>query len=205
MSVETDWIGATGQWASALASTAAVIAALWIATSENRRRNTQDIRHQAEQMAAWLEIDAEKAEETGWADCVVQNNSGQLVYDVVISLVGVHGTYRRTAVKPDRSARGEGCQTYVGGPFPPGRRRLPLGFHGHFLQVRYGVELAFTDAAGRYWIRHANGFLEEVGQAPLVLYGSGPPGPGPGSIEIFGRTSMPHEDHGPIEEHQYPR
>ena len=205
MSVGTDWIGATGQWASALASTAAVIAALWIANSENRRRRIQDVRYQAERMAAWLEMDPTKAEETGWTDCVVQNNSGQLVYDVVISLVAVHGAWRHTAATPGRNAREEGCQTYVGGAFPPGRRRLPLGFHGHFLQGRFGAELAFTDAGGRYWIRHANGFLEEVREAPLVLYGSGPPGPGAGYIETHGRVGMPYEAHGPIEEHEYPR
>jgi hypothetical protein len=188
MTIETDWITAISGIGSAVGTIGAVGVALWFSQAETRRRKREERSRQAEQISAWLEIDDfEEAEKTERTHCVVSNGSNQLVYDVVVSLVAVHGAFRRTAVGVDRNGPQGGYQTYVGGPFPPGRQTLTIGYRGSALQVRYGVELAFRDARGRYWIRDANGDLKEVLTDPLVLYGSGRPGLGPGAIEIHGR------------------
>jgi hypothetical protein len=50
MSALTDWIAATGQWASALATTAAVVVALGIARRDYRRQRRTEIRTQANKL-----------------------------------------------------------------------------------------------------------------------------------------------------------
>ncbi len=185
MTVTTDWITAIGGIGSAIGTIGAVGVALWFSQAETRRRKREERSQQAEQISAWLQID-EAAEETGEMHCVVLNGSNQLVYDVTVSLVAVHGAFRRTAVGIDRNGPSGGYQTYVGGPFPPGQQTLPMKYRGAALAVRYGVELAFRDSRGRFWIREGDGDLKEVTTDPLVLYGSGRPGPGPGAMEVHG-------------------
>ncbi len=43
------------------------------------------------------------------------------------------------------------------------------------MSLRFGVELAFQDAAGRNWLRRGDGHLSEVQQEPIALYGIGRP------------------------------
>jgi len=185
MPTNTELITAIGTAVGAVGTVGAVIVALYFSGAEARRRHREEHRRQAECIAAWFVIE-HNSEERGFVYCTVTNSSDQLVYDLVISLVSVHGAYRKTAVGVDRNGPIGGCQTYVGGAFPPGSRTLPLGYPGSALQVRYGVELAFRDVGSRYWIRGGDGRLREVATEPLVLYGSGPPGPGPGTVEIHG-------------------
>jgi hypothetical protein len=170
------------EWVTAVATFLTAVVALWMAIREARLRRRELHVAQAEQIAAWLDVDR-TAEETGITNCVVMNGSNQVIYNVIISVVGVHGAFRKTAVGVDRNSPRGGYQTYVGGAFPPGKQTFQIRYPGSRLQVRYGVELTFRDCGGRYWIRSGTGVLREVKKDPLILYGSGPPGPGPGGIQ----------------------
>jgi len=41
--------------------------------------------------------------------------------------------------------------------------------------LRFGVEVGFTDSAGRHWIRRSSGALEQIKQAPENQYGISQP------------------------------
>jgi hypothetical protein len=45
------------------------------------------------------------------------------------------------------------------------------------MHIRFGVELAFQDAAGAFWLRQGNGVLKRIEQHPLALYGIPRPAP----------------------------
>jgi hypothetical protein len=111
------------EWLTAVATFLTAVVALWMAVRESRLRRKEVRLHQAEHIAAWLDVDI-NAEETGMANCVVMNGSNQVVYEVIVSIVGVHGAFRKTAVGVDRNSSRGGYQTYVGGAFPPGKQRL---------------------------------------------------------------------------------
>jgi hypothetical protein len=42
---------------------------------------------------------------------------------------------------------------------------------GQGMMRRYGIELAFQDAGGCYWLRQGNGILKQIDQHPVDLYG----------------------------------
>ena len=96
---------------------------------------------------------------------VVHNNSGQSIYQAVAALVAVQGAYRRTAVggPPDDFHA-------TLGQIPPGRLETSLPFAGYSGLVRFGVDFAFQDAAGRYCLRRADGSLEQTKDDPLDLF-----------------------------------
>lgn len=52
-----------------------------------------------------------------------------------------------------------------------------MNFGGRGMYLRFGVELAFRDAAGRYWLRRGDGRLEQTEKSPLALYDIDPPVP----------------------------
>jgi hypothetical protein len=175
MSTATDWIGAVGQAVGAVGTFIAVGVALWLAQRDSRRRDAEARRAQAQEITGWLNAeDFNLAEERGKIICTLCNASTQPVFDVVVNLVAIHGAFRRTvAGKKDMM-----FDTYVG-ILPPGTRCYFLDYPGAVLQVRYGVEVAFRDTAGRFWWRDGNGNLQEVFKEPAVLFGSGPPPPSP--------------------------
>jgi hypothetical protein len=48
---------------------------------------------------------------------------------------------------------------------------------GHAMGIRFSVEIGFTDANGRYWIRSGIGHLVEVKVSPTDYYGISRPIP----------------------------
>ena len=183
MSALTDWISAIGQAGAAVGTVAAVILALNLARRDSRRREQEDERHQAELITAWLVADDfNDAEMRGKIKCTIYNSSHQVAYDLMISLVSTHGALRKTAAGIDNSQRG--YETFVG-QFPPGQLTYFLPYPGSALQVRYSAEIAFRDAAGRFWLRDGHGHLKRVPKEPIVLFGSGPPPPGP-ATPVYG-------------------
>jgi hypothetical protein len=57
---------------------------------------------------------------------------------------------------------------------PPGRWSVAVrDVEDHPMQGRYGAEVAFTDRAGRHWIRRATGALEELDISPMEFLSRG--------------------------------
>jgi hypothetical protein len=56
------------------------------------------------------------------------------------------------------------------GNVPPGEINSRINTGGGGMHIRHAIEIAFRDAAGRFWLRHGNGTLEEVTKHPLDLY-----------------------------------
>jgi hypothetical protein len=63
------------------------------------------------------------------------------------------------------------------GQIPPGQHQYQMNFYGRGMYLRFGVELAFRDAAGQSWPRRGNGLLEKTEKKPLELYDINPPVP----------------------------
>src|SRR5438445_13633727 len=56
------------------------------------------------------------------------------------------------------------------GELPPGRTDLPIEWPGGMF-IRFAVELAFRDAAGRNWLRTTEGELKRVRTEAVERYG----------------------------------
>lgn len=103
----------------------------------------------------------------------LQNGSNQLVYQLIASLISTQGAFRETAVGDPRLFE---FRSFVG-IIPPGETKTRIEFSGHGMMKRFGIELAFQDVGGHYWLRRGDGALQEVDQPPLALYGINPPVP----------------------------
>jgi hypothetical protein len=109
---------------------------------------------QASFVAAWLSP----------ASAVLMNASDLPVFGVVVWFVDPAAAIRVPVTLP---------------MLGPGRREveLPAGFAERRGEARphpadsVGVEIAFSDAAGRHWLRRADGGLESLPEAPLRHYG----------------------------------
>jgi hypothetical protein len=123
---------------------------------------------QAEQVSAWLDrYDGPAEPNRLFYGLVLHNTSDQLVHDVIASIV------RLTDVGPAQTRVGdarEGFRTYVG-RLRPGQTKTRIENPGQGMMIRFGVELAFQDAAGVYWVRQGNGVVKKVEQHPVALYG----------------------------------
>jgi hypothetical protein len=162
----------------------AVLSTTTLLVQRNRDRvaSEEAQRRQAGQMTGWL-VPYEGPEEAGrlFAGLALQNDSSQPVYDLIANVVrvseghaatavGIGKEYRETGVSPHR------FRTYIT-LVPPGRTIARIEHGGGGMHHRFGVEFAFQDAAGRYWLRKGNGILKAVSQHPLDLYGITGPAP----------------------------
>jgi hypothetical protein len=158
MSVVTDWLTSIG-------TCGAVIVSLWLALKEGRDRRKRDERHQAELVTACFvpyegPMDEEEKYDSGLR---VHNASNQLIYDVVAEVL----IRRKTAVN-DTEEKNLIFGAMVGN-VPPGGFTASINTGGGALGARH-INFAFQDAAGRYWLRNANGTLEQVRKHPLDLF-----------------------------------
>jgi hypothetical protein len=99
----------------------------------------------------------------------IVNGSQQLAYRVIASLVPVRG-----AISEDfRQPIGAGAWEFRAfkGELAPGRTNLEVRYPGGGMHVRFAVELAFRDAAGRSWVRAADGLLRRIQTEPADHYG----------------------------------
>jgi hypothetical protein len=157
-------------WISALGTVAAVVTALWLATRADRKDRAREERHQAEQLTAWFVPYEGKQDDKHklYVGLCVTNASNQLFYDVIAQVVSVQGAFRNSAVG-DADERNHEFAAMVGN-VPPGEVTTRINTGGRGMHLRLGIELAFKDAGGRFWLRHANGTLERVEQHPVELY-----------------------------------
>jgi hypothetical protein len=126
---------------------------------------------QAEHMTAWLIPYDRKQDNPNvhYEGLRLRNASDQVIYDVIAELVAVQGAFRKTAVG-DSEERNLEFGVLVGN-LPPGEMTTRIGGAGGAMNIRLGIEIAFQDTTGRFWLRHGNGLLEQVSKHPLDLYG----------------------------------
>ena len=154
-------------WLTAFGTCGAVIVSLILSRQEAIRRERHERRQQAELVTAWLGNEPA----VGRQDVIIQNASSQSVYQLIASLVGIQGAVRKTAVPTSRSQRGQVVQFQTPvGQVPPGQYMTTVASGGHDMMKRFGIELAFQDAAGVRWLRHGDGRLEEIADDPATLY-----------------------------------
>ena len=165
MTEVTDWLTAAKvtDWLTAIGTCSAVIVSLYFASKEARDKRKRDERHQAELVTAWF-VPYEGTDERYDAELRVQNASDQLIYDVIAEVL----ISRKTAVN-DTEERNIAFGATVGN-VPPGGFTASIDTGGGALGRRHLIELAFQDAAGRYWLHNANGKLEPVRKHPLDLF-----------------------------------
>jgi len=97
------------------------------------------------------------------------NHSNAPVYNAVVTLVLVQGAGPRKAVELTESRLKAEFQKYLTA-IPPGEYETQVSPGWAGMMARPGIELAFTDHAGRHWIRYASGELVQVRQEPAAYY-----------------------------------
>lgn len=148
-----DWV-AVGSLATAFA---VVVAFVELITS-SRERSRDDREAQARKISAW--IDSVVYDEPTTATAL--NASDSPVYRFVAFLVLAQGAGPQTgedvATRDDDLAHPAALLV-----LPPGRHPIKLSpWYGGDMGRRAGVEIAFTDASGRHWIRRVTGRLEQT-------------------------------------------
>jgi len=155
--------------ATAVGTVGAVIAAMWIAGADARRRYKEAQRKQAKCVSAWMEELPNATavlEGSMYKTLVLRNSSDQLVYNLIASVVNA-----QTEVHVGENQK---YRTYVG-LLPPGRTEYKIEYPGDGMHKRFAVELAFEDAGGRAWLRQGRGSLRCIKKSPLAFYGIDPP------------------------------
>jgi hypothetical protein len=165
-----EWLSAQSvtDWLTAVGTVGAVVLSLYLARQQGREARKQERLQQAEKVTGWLAPYTGPIGDRQYEGLHIGNASHQLVYDLVAQAVSVQGAFRVTAVG-DSEERNLEFGTLVGN-VPPGQFITRLHTGGGGMHVRLAVELAFQDAAGKYWLRHGSGILEEVDKHPLDLY-----------------------------------
>jgi len=167
MSIE---LGDLATWFSVVVSFLLFIVAFWQIQNERRERQKAERdrlfakrRSQAEQVAAWIETEFHD-DKLGSIMCVaVSNQSLQPIYNVIVQgvLLSNEGVPIAGPFPENRS------QIAV---VPPGKGFTTFSFNYHGMSKRPGIEIAFQDAANRFWLRKANGELVEIDVPPVVYY-----------------------------------
>jgi hypothetical protein len=157
-------------WLAAIGTVGAVFTAVVIAGRDARERRRERERQQAELITAWLDqIGGPTTAGLVLPVIAIVNGSQQLAYRVIASLVPVRG-----AITDDFRQRmereGEAFRVFVG-ELPPGRTNRQVEYPGGGMQIRFAVELALRDAAGRSWVRTAQGDLQRIRTEPSEHYG----------------------------------
>ncbi len=158
-------------WVAGIGTVGAVVVALVLAGRDGRRRDREARRSQAELQTAWMRFPPQPSDPADYKQVVtvsILNGSNQLAYKVIASLVPVRGT----APPNFREMRGDlptAFRVFVG-ELPPGQHDFEVAYPGGGGFIRFAVELAFKDAAGRKWVRGVEGNLREIKAEPADHY-----------------------------------
>jgi hypothetical protein len=173
-------LGDLATWASAAATFLAVVAALWLARRDDRRRHGEDRRRQAEAISGWIaSLQMVSADGTQrLLPIEIQNASDRLAYRVVVSLVrdprSLKGEKPRDDDLPRRPQSDDVGEAYrfraFVGELPPGRTSVTIEYPGGGMHIRWALELCFRDSAGRSWLRTSAGSVIEIKEDPLAHY-----------------------------------
>lgn len=149
---------------------------------------------QARRISAWsVPLDGDLPPEFRYLEHVndprqvnLTNSSTEAVYNVVAYLVWMQGAAPRTAEEIAKYSEGHRMRAIVQ-VLPPGNYKLVLpGPSNHPMQGQghLGLEIAFTDGAGRHWIRRAaSGALKSLDTDPITHFGINRPLPPYNKIE----------------------
>lgn len=148
---------------------------------DQREMFAEQRRAQARRVYAWLDG------ARGPGIVRVGNGSDEPVYGVVVHMVHMDGHKPGSGEETERNiadtlaqlrnihpALAEGAARPVPSQFRAVVQTLPQGTYYLNLQVQQdnpGVEISFTDAAGRYWVRRVTGELTERKEDALDHYG----------------------------------
>jgi len=171
-------------WVTGAGTVGALFVAFYQIGQERKRRIEQEAEDrqerrlaQARLIAAWEGISrASPVDGRERLGIQLVNGSAEPVYSLFACLVFIQGAAPHKIedwLGHDRSQR-----PYP--PFavlpllPPGRWSVTVrSVPDHPMQGRYGAEVAFTDRAGRHWIRRATGGLEELDASPIEFLNRG--------------------------------
>ncbi len=162
--IAVDWPA----WITAFGTVGVVVVALVLAGQESRRARRRDERHQAELITAWVDEMGFNGDDKPFTRVGIHNASNQSAYQVISSLVAVQGAWPREA--PQGDERYESHYRIFLWQLPPGRWTKRMEGGGRAMMIRWGIEIAFQDAAGRYWRRFADGRLERIKENPVDFY-----------------------------------
>lgn len=176
MSGLLEWLGQIGpDWFSAVGTVGALLVALVLLgfqLTDRRSEASQRRRAQAELIAAALDWSDKTREPMSSQRVLLFNASGNSVYSVVVGAVHLQGAGVRTIEEAvERTAPDQPPPISTAAVLPPGKFRTTVRSVLHsMLGARPAAEIAFTDAAGRHWIRRAAGQLEELKETPLRYF-----------------------------------
>jgi hypothetical protein len=172
MSGELDWLDYVqklGPAMGAVASTAAAVIALVVAFRGAKKVRSE----QAEQITAWFTGAEMRVRGVGdgkeYVDVEINNASNQVVYDLIAQVVVGRPPFHGVARPGAKHLNAEYGSRL--GAIPPGRRTVSLRYPGAGMHKRLGIELAFQDAAGKFWFRAAQGTLKPIKESPADFYG----------------------------------
>ena len=156
-------LGDVGTWVGSIGTILAILFAYWVGHKEGRKEIERERRRQAESISAWV------AAEKKPLPIKLSNNSGDPVFDVIVSMVLVQGAGPQ-----------DGKESFLHHCFkvlPPGKHIISAkDYEGGGMHIKPGVEIAFTDKVGQNWLKDKNGKLTElIGQSPAEYYSIDPP------------------------------
>ncbi len=170
-------MGRVGSFATLLA----VIVALGALVLDRRERTRAERMGQARQVSAWVEWWSESKPETddhgavaGFTRATLLNASEVPVYRVIAWLVlrGAFGEETGEEVARHNSDVRPPTTIAV---LPPGSYKIETQEFTPGMHTEPAVEIAFTDSAGRHWIRRQDGVLKEIEKPLPYHYGLGEP------------------------------
>jgi len=133
-----------------------------LAYSGHRQDRADRRRSQASKISAWVLVKEKQREND---IIVVSNQSGMPVYDAIV-------TFTIKDYDGRNSPKGASGYRHKLRTLPPGNWQFlaPEGWRG--MSAYPGVELAFTDASNRHWLRTSRGYLKPLRCSdPIKYYG----------------------------------
>jgi len=147
--------GSLAEWFAGLATTAAVALALYQLKLDRVERLHRDSRHQAEQVAVWISFDTDPSfERSGLRTSVcVRNPTTAPIFNVVVWDLTMQLPDGSFAADPDLDVD---HFHWLGPILPPETAEsVELVLAAAVLEEPW-MGIAFTDSAGRHWIREAS-------------------------------------------------
>ncbi len=155
--------GDIGTWVGSIGTVLAVLFAWYVGHKQGIEAKKRQQREQAERISSW--VAAVKMP----LPVKLSNQSGDPVYDVIVSVVLVQGAGPQ-----------DGKHTFMQQQYkvlPPGTFLVSFdNYPGGAMHTKPGTEIAFTDKAGLHWLKDKNGKLHSLkSKSPSEYYGLGQP------------------------------
>lgn len=166
----SDMLGYCGNIFGALLGALATMAAVRLTIRHEREIRAEDEeKHQARQISAWLDDMVCESEDSSTVRrrVMIRNDSSAPVYKVIITCVGMAGAGPPLeGIECGRNYPHRRCISVL----PPGLWSTTISTDGNGMGVVLGVEIAFSDSAGRSWARGGEGCLKKLDAPPDNYY-----------------------------------